>query len=83
MSNPSPSQSVDPTLTSLLASARLSDAQLEASGGSTGVATSPLEVARDGKSPVSFLSSLDAVALGGGLDRNQSPLMRQRDFHPF
>ena len=65
VNNTSPFSSVDSRLASLLASARLSDARLDASAGSTDVATSPVEVARESKSPVSFLSSLDAVAQGG------------------
>ena len=64
--NTSPSSSVDPSLASLLASARLSDAQIGASSGSSDVATPFVGVAGEGKSSVSFLSSLDAVAGGGG-----------------
>ena len=65
--NTSPSSSVYPSLASLLASARLSDAQMDAGSGSTDFVPPSLGVVREGKSPVSFLSSLDAVAQGGGV----------------
>ena len=65
--SPSPSASVDPTLAKLLASARLSDSPpADASSGDTGGLASTFgAVSGEGKSPMSFLSSLDAAAEGG------------------